>query len=155
MEEYWHLWIGCAFLMWLRKCVTFVRSHKKPYNCCLGSSRGKAGKPKSPGGEKQRIALARALLRDPKILLLDEATSALDSLTEAAITRTLLQTFEKKNRILVAHRLATVQGADQIIVIKDGQIVEEGSPKVLYQQNGLYTALYHTQQLSEEVQSAT
>jgi ABC-type multidrug transport system fused ATPase/permease subunit len=126
----------------------FVQKLPDRYETIVGS-RGV----KLSGGEKQRIALARALLRDPKILLLDEATSALDSLTEAAITKTLLQTFEKKNRILVAHRLATVQGADQIIVIEDGQIVEEGSPQSLYQQDGLYTALYHTQQLSAEAQS--
>ena len=83
---------------------------------------------KLSGGEKQRIALARALLRDPKILLLDEATSALDSLTEAEITATLLQLYEEKNRMLVAHRLSTVQSADQVIVISGGKIVEMGAP---------------------------
>ena len=103
---------------------------------------------KLSGGEKQRIALARVLLRDPKMLLLDEATSALDAQTEAAITQALLQMCAMKNRIVVAHRLATVQGANHIIVIKEGRIAEEGSPAALYQQNGLYTVLYRTQQLA-------
>lgn len=120
----------------------FVQPLPEGYETVVGS-RGV----KLSGGEKQRIALARVLLRDPKILLLDEATSALDALTEAAITNTLVQMFEKKNRILVAHRLATVQGADHIIVLKEGQIIEDGSPKALYHQNGLYKILYDTQKL--------
>jgi ABC-type multidrug transport system fused ATPase/permease subunit len=128
----------------------FVQHLPEGYETAVGS-RGV----KLSGGEKQRIALTRMLLRDPKILLLDEATSALDSLTESAITNTLLQAFEKKNRILVAHRLATVQSADQIIVIKDGQIIEQGSPKTLYQQNGLYKILYDTQKLGTEELSIT
>jgi ABC-type multidrug transport system fused ATPase/permease subunit len=128
----------------------FVQHLPQKYETIVGS-RGV----KLSGGEKQRIALARVLLRDPKILLLDEATSALDSLTEAAITQTLIEMFATKNRILVAHRLATVKSADQIIVIKDGQIVEEGSPKALYQQNGLYAALSQTQQISHEELSAS
>jgi ABC-type multidrug transport system fused ATPase/permease subunit len=110
---------------------------------------------KLSGGEKQRIALARALLRDPKILLLDEATSALDSITEAAITATLHEMCEQKNRIVVAHRLATVQEASEIIVISDGKMVEKGSPKSLLQQNGLYATLYHTQKLGTEEPSSS
>ena len=127
----------------------FVQHLPEGYETIVGT-RGT----KLSGGERQRIALARLLLRDPKILLLDEATSALDSLTEAAITQTLLQMCATKNRILVAHRLATVQGADHIIVIKDGLIAEEGSPKTLYQQNGLYKILYDTQKLGAEELSA-
>ncbi len=91
--------------------------------------------------------LARLLLAETQVLLLDEATSALDLQTEAAITQTLLEMCSMKNRLFVAHRLATVQRADHIIVIKDGQIVEEGSPKTLCQQNGLYKILYDTQKL--------
>ncbi|GCE32123.1 putative ABC transporter ATP-binding protein [Dictyobacter alpinus] len=134
-----------------KTCVhQFVQKLPDGYDTVVGPRGAKLS-----GGEKQRIALARLLLRDTKILLLDEATSALDSLTEAAITQTLLQIGGMKNRILVAHRLATVQNADRILVIKDGEIVEEGSPQELYQQNGLYTALYHSQRLGTEELSTT
>jgi ABC-type multidrug transport system fused ATPase/permease subunit len=127
-------------------CVhDFVQSLPDEYETVVGS-RGV----KLSGGEKQRIALARALLRNPKILLLDEATSALDSLTEAAISRTLLQFLQETNRIVVAHRLATVQSADQIIVIEKGKIVEAGTPQNLCQQHGLYAELCRTQQLGME-----
>ncbi|GCF11180.1 ABC transporter ATP-binding protein [Dictyobacter arantiisoli] len=126
-----------------RTCVhEFVQRLPEGYETVVGS-RGI----KLSGGEKQRIALARTLLRNPTILLLDEATSALDSLTETAIMKTLLQEWGKKNRILVAHRLATVQEADQIIVIENGKIVEMDAPQILCHQNGLYAKLYHTQQL--------
>ncbi len=127
-----------------KTCVhAFVQHLPHGYETVVGS-RGV----KLSGGEKQRIALARVLLRDPTIILLDEATSALDSLTEAAVTETLLHLCATKNRILVAHRLSTVQGADHIIVIKDGKIVEEGEPSALcHQKDGLYAALYATQQL--------
>jgi ABC-type multidrug transport system fused ATPase/permease subunit len=121
----------------------FVRHLPEGYETVV-DSRGV----KLSGGEKQRIALARVLLRDPKMLLLDEATSALDAQTEAAITQTLLEMCAMKNRIVVAHRLATVQSANHIIVIKEGRIAEEGSPAALYQHNGLYTVLYRTQQLA-------
>lgn len=131
-----------------KTCVhTFVQHLPDGYETIVGS-RGI----KLSGGEKQRVALARALLRDPKILLLDEATSALDSLTERAITNTLLQMGEQKNRLLVAHRLATVQSADQILVVNDGRIVEVGTPSALSQQDGLYAKLYQTQQLEKEGQ---
>lgn len=135
-----------------KTCVdAFVQHLPDGYETLVGS-RGI----KLSGGERQRIALARTLLRDPKILLLDEATSALDSITEAAIVECLLQMCEKQNRLVVAHRLATVQSADQIIVVKDGNIVESDSPERLYHQDGLYATLYRTQQLKvEEATSRT
>jgi ABC-type multidrug transport system fused ATPase/permease subunit len=129
-----------------KTCVhEFVQKLPQGYETVVGSSGVKLS-----GGEKQRIALARVLLRDPKILLLDEATSALDSITEAAITDTLLQLCRQKNRILIAHRLATVQSADHIVVIEEGKVIEEGSPGILSHQDGLYATLYQTQKLGTE-----
>jgi ATP-binding cassette subfamily B protein len=97
------------------------------------------------GGEKQRIAIARVLLEDPKILILDEATSHLDSRSEALIQEALEKVREGRTSIVIAHRLSTVRAADQILVIDDGEIVERGSHASLVEDNGLYASLYHTQ----------
>lgn len=102
---------------------------------------------KLSGGEKQRIALTRVVLRNPKVLLLDEATAAQDALTEAAIMEAVLATALNKTIIAVAHRLSTVQSADRIVVIEHGRIVELGRPAALYDQQGLYTRLYDAQRL--------
>lgn len=101
---------------------------------------------KLSGGEKQRIAIARALIRMPDVLIFDEATSALDSITEESISTTI-QSLKKESRItfLVAHRLSTVMHADQIYVLKDGSIVENGKHDDLVNQNGLYSALWREQ----------
>ncbi|XP_025047303.1 ATP-binding cassette sub-family B member 6, mitochondrial-like, partial [Alligator sinensis] len=81
---------------------------------------------KLSGGEKQRVAIARTLLKDPGIILLDEATSALDTETERNIQASLAQVCADRTTIVVAHRLSTVVGADQILVLKDGCVVERG-----------------------------
>jgi ATP-binding cassette subfamily B protein len=97
------------------------------------------------GGEKQRIALARLLLKAPGIVVLDEATAHLDSDSEAAVSRALEQTLTGRTAIVIAHRLSTVRSADQIAVIDDGRIVERGDHAELIARGGLYAHLYQTQ----------
>ena len=103
---------------------------------------------KLSGGQKQRIAIARVFLKNPPILVLDEATSALDSVTEAAIQSSLDTLSEGRTTIIVAHRLATVRGADRIAVIEKGTIAEYGTHRELLEKNGRYAELWNTQKLS-------
>lgn len=97
------------------------------------------------GGQKQRIAIARALVRNPAILILDEATSAVDNATELAIQQSLAQKSQGRTTIIMAHRLSTVKQADQIFVLKHGDIVERGTHHNLLQQDGLYANLWKLQ----------
>ena len=100
---------------------------------------------KLSGGEKQRISIARALLKDPALLIFDEATSALDSISESAIQRAIQPLIEERTSILIAHRLSTILAADEILVVRDGQIVERGVHKDLVHAGGMYQELYETQ----------
>ncbi|MFN2109585.1 MAG: ABC transporter ATP-binding protein, partial [Anaerolineae bacterium] len=97
------------------------------------------------GGEKQRIALARVILKNPRILVLDEATSSLDSESEALIQDALSQVMTQRTSIVIAHRLSTILAADLILVIDRGKIVESGNHATLLAQGGLYAGLYQTQ----------
>lgn len=97
------------------------------------------------GGERQRIALARTLLRKPKILVLDEATSSLDSLSEMAIMNTINKIGKNITTIMVAHRLSTIKNCDRIFVLKDGHLVEMGNHKSLIEKNGVYTQMWKSQ----------
>jgi ATP-binding cassette subfamily B protein len=97
------------------------------------------------GGEKQRLAIARVLLKDPAIVILDEATAHLDSETEVLIQQALSVALSGRTSIVIAHRLSTIQAADQILVIDHGQIVERGTHLSLVAQGGLYSDLYETQ----------
>ena len=97
------------------------------------------------GGEKQRLALARVILKDPRILVLDEATSSLDSESESLIQEALKRVMKGRTSIVIAHRLSTIQAADLILVMDRGRIVERGTHLELLGQNGLYARLYETQ----------
>lgn len=107
---------------------------------------GEGGK-KVSGGEKQRLSIARALLRQPRLLIFDEATSALDSLTEEVINETVKQVSAQKQQItiLIAHRLSTIMHADTIYVLEKGKIVEQGSHQELVEKKGLYYAMWRQQ----------
>jgi ATP-binding cassette subfamily B protein len=103
------------------------------------------------GGEKQRIALARVILKNPKILVLDEATSHLDSESEALIQEALKRVMAGRTSIVIAHRLSTILAADLILVMDRGRIVERGTHEELLNLNGLYAQLYETQFKRERV----
>ncbi|HWQ98420.1 MAG TPA: ABC transporter ATP-binding protein [Clostridia bacterium] len=100
---------------------------------------------KLSGGEKQRISLARVVLKNPKILVLDEATSSLDSISEHAIQNAMERVMAGRTSIVIAHRLSTVLAADHILVVKDGIIAEQGTHEELLGQDGVYRELYETQ----------
>ncbi|MBQ6348376.1 MAG: ABC transporter ATP-binding protein [Clostridia bacterium] len=100
---------------------------------------------KLSGGEKQRLSIARVLLKDPTIFIFDEATSALDSISEQRIQEAIDPIIRSHTSILIAHRLSTILAADEILVVKDGRIVERGTHQALVNQGGVYSELYETQ----------
>ncbi len=118
----------------------FIISQPEGYETQVGN-RGL----KLSGGEKQRLSLARVILKDPKILILDEATSALDSISENAIQDALEIMMRGRTSIVIAHRLSTILKADKILVVKDGVIAEQGTHDELLAKNGVYRELYETQ----------
>ncbi len=101
------------------------------------------------GGQKQRIAIARALILDPEILILDDSVSAVDTDTEEKILQHLRETRAGKTNIIIAHRISTLQGADQILVIDEGRIAERGNHEQLLARNGIYADMYHRQLLEK------
>lgn len=108
------------------------------------------------GGEKQRLSIARALLRQPDLLVFDEATSSLDSLTEEKVSETIreISAGEDLITILIAHRLSTVMHADRILVLERGQVVETGTHDELVREKGLYYAMWK-QQVGEQEETGT
>jgi len=126
----------------------FIATLSKGYDSRVGE-RGL----KLSGGEKQRVAIARTLVKDPPILILDEATSALDSRTEAAIQDVLYSIARRRTTIIIAHRLSTVVDADRIIVLEEGRIAEQGRHAELLAAGGLYAAMW-LRQATERTQEA-
>jgi ATP-binding cassette subfamily B protein len=106
------------------------------------------------GGEKQRVALARLLLKAPDVVVLDEATAHLDSESEAAVQHALRRTLAGRTSLVIAHRLSTVREADELLVVDDGRIVERGTHASLLAADGLYADLYRTQFAEQETAAA-
>ena len=105
------------------------------------------------GGQKQRAAIARALIRDPRILVLDDALSSVDTYTEEKILNHLREVMRGRTTIFISHRVSTVRNADRIAVLFDGRIVEYGTHEELLGLNGYYTDLYNKQLLEEELET--
>ncbi|WP_317992530.1 ABC transporter ATP-binding protein [Bartonella gliris] len=119
----------------------FIMELPNGYDTQIGDNGSKLS-----GGQKQRLAIARAMLHDSEILILDEATSALDSHTEAQISEALHQLTKGRTTIVIAHRLSTIVRADKIVVIQNGQLIEQGTQKeLLAKENGFYKKLHHIQ----------
>ncbi len=118
----------------------FVQKQEKGFEAMVGN-RGL----KLSGGEKQRLSIARVLLKDPALLIFDEATSALDSISESRIQEAIEPIIKERTSILIAHRLSTIMAADEILVVKDGAIVEKGVHSELVKAGGVYAELYETQ----------
>ena len=118
----------------------FIQNQPEGFDTVVGN-RGL----KLSGGEKQRLSIARVILKNPKILILDEATSALDSISESSIQDALEYMMEGRTSIVIAHRLSTILKADRILVVKDGVIAEQGTHDELLEKDGVYRELYETQ----------
>ncbi len=124
----------------------FIRAFPDGYGTLVGE-RGV----KLSGGQRQRVAIARALLKDPRILILDEATSSLDSESEASVQAALERLMQGRTTFVIAHRLSTVQGADMLLVMDGGRIVQRGSHRALLNEGGLYRELFERQFRSFDV----
>jgi len=129
----------------LAQIDTFIRSLPEGYDTPVGE-RGL----KLSGGEKQRVAIARTILKGPPILVLDEATSALDSFTEKEIQDALDRVSRGRTTLVIAHRLSTVVGADEIIVLDKGVIAERGTHEELLAAGGIYAAMWNRQREADE-----
>ncbi len=129
----------------LAGCHEFIEKLPEGYNTIVGE-----GGSTLSGGEKQRISIARAILKNAPILLLDEPTSSLDSKNEVLVQKAISNLVKDKTVIMIAHRLKTIKNADKIIVLDKGRIVEEGRHSELLEKQGLYARLWHLQNKSKE-----
>ena len=118
----------------------FIEQMEQGYHTNIGEGGGKLS-----GGQRQRLSIARAILHNPPILILDEATSALDAESEKLVQEALYKLMENRTSLVIAHRLATIQYADEIIVLDQGKIIERGNHTGLVAKNGVYRKLYEMQ----------
>ena len=118
----------------------FIENLPKGYDTRIGEDGVKLS-----GGQRQRLSIARTVLRDPEIIVLDEATSAVDTETELLIQRSLDRLAADRTTFVIAHRLSTIREADTILVLEDGQIVEQGTHEALIDRDGLYASLWGVQ----------
>ena len=124
----------------------FITATEQGYQTLIGDRGNKLS-----GGQKQRLTIARAILKDPAILILDEATSSLDAESEKLVQEALEHLMENRTAIVIAHRLATIKKADQILVLEKGKIIEKGTHQELMQQKGTYRGLVKLQNLGKEL----
>jgi subfamily B ATP-binding cassette protein MsbA len=121
----------------------FITQQPNGYETSIGDRGGKLS-----GGQRQRISIARAILKNPPILLLDEATSALDTESEKLVQDALFKLMKNRTSLVIAHRLSTIQNADEILVIKNGEIAERGTHQSLYEvESGIYRNLVQLQEV--------
>lgn len=126
------------------RCEEFIQKLPKGYQTVIGENGASLS-----GGERQRLSIARALLKDAPVILLDEATASLDVENETKIQEAISALVKGKTVLLIAHRMRTIAGADRIIVLKEGSVAEQGSPKELMKKNGIYSHMVKLQSASQ------
>ena len=124
----------------LAKCDSFIRKLPQGYDTIITSENGMVSQ-----GEQQLLTIARTILPNPKVMILDEATSSIDTKTEKDIQAVISELMKGRTSFVIAHRLSTIRNADLILVMKDGDIVEQGNHDELFKINGIYANLYNTQ----------
>ncbi len=125
------------------QCDEFVEKLPEGYQTMIGENGSMLS-----GGERQRISIARALLKDSPVILLDEATASLDAENETQIQKAISRLVKGKTVLIIAHRMRTVEGADKLVLLKEGKVAEQGTPQELYAKGGLYTKMCKLQQQS-------
>ncbi|MEI3327938.1 MAG: ATP-binding cassette domain-containing protein [Thomasclavelia sp.] len=126
-------------------CDEFVETLPDGYNTIIGENGSKLS-----GGQRQRISIARAILKNAPIILLDEASASLDVESETFVQKALSHLITGRTVIMIAHRMRTVANASQLVVLEDGQVVEQGTPEQLIKQNGVYKRMVDLQNMSNE-----
>lgn len=124
----------------LANCMQFIEKLPDKWNTMIGENGSELS-----GGERQRISIARAFLKDAPIILMDEATASLDVDNESVIQESISKLIKDKTVLIIAHRMRTVDGADKIVVLKDGVVTEQGTPEKLKEQNGIYKHMFYMQ----------